>query len=184
MFKKISIFIVVALLVYSCSKKAPFDTVTEDDLATHYCNDPLAINYNHGFPGTPDNSVCVYPTEVFTGTYSLTDSIYNGEYELDTILYYTIGFKANSLTELRMYGFCPSGDSVRLTADRYYKALVDSTLSLPDSNMVEGHVFCRAVDTIKGTINKYIGDSTMLRINLTIASDTGVNYHIGTGVKK
>ena len=184
MFKKIAIFIVAVTLVYACSKSTPFDTVTEDDLSTHYCNDPIAINYNIGFPGTADNSICIYPTEVFDGTYQLADSVYNGEFELDTVLYYNVGFYAKSRTELRMYGFCVNGDTVRLTADRYYKASVDSTLTLPDSNLIEGHVFCRAIDTIKGSISKYSSDSNKLRINFIIASDTGINYHIGTGVKK
>lgn len=184
MFKKITMFVIAVLLVYACNKQEPFDTVSNADLATHYCNDPLAINYNIGFPGTVDNNVCIYPTEVFTGTYELKDSIYNGEFELDTVLNFTVGFTASSLTGLKMYGFCVNGDTVRLTADRYYKAGVDSTLTLPDSNLIEGHVFCRAIDTIKGSINKYSTDSNKLRINFIIASDTGINYHIGTGIRK
>ena len=88
-----------------------------------------------------------------------------------------------SLTRVKLSGFCPSGDTVRLTADRYYKAAVDSTM-LVDSSMVEGHVFCRAIDTIKGMISKYSGDTERIRVNFIIASDTGINYHIGTGIKK
>lgn len=179
---KIFICIAVILLVYACKKPTPFDNPTDEQFINRYCNDPAAINFNHGFPGTADNSICIYPTDVFTGTYKLKDSIFNGEFELDTILDYTVSFHTTSLTQLKLSGFCINGDTVRLTADRYYKAAVDST-RLQDSSMFEGHVFCRGLDTIRGTINKYKTDSNKIRVNFIIASDTGINYHIGTGIK-
>lgn len=175
--------IALLALFYACAKKEPFDTATAEQFADKYCNDPIAINYNHGFPGTADNSICVYPTDVFQGSFTLKDSIYDADFNLDTILDYTVTFKTISLTKTRLSGFCINGDTVRLTADRYYRAAVDSTM-LPDSSMVEGHVFCRGVDTIRGNITKYEGDTAKIRINFIIASDTGINYHIGTGIKK
>lgn len=170
-------------MFYACAKNEPYNTPSDEQLSTHYCNDPIAINYNHGFPGVADNSVCIYPTDVFQGTYQLRDSVFNAEYELDTILEYVVSFQARSLTRLVMSGFCPNGDSIRLTADRYYKAGVDSTM-LQDSSMREGHIFCRQADTISGFITRYNSDTDKIRINLAIASDTGINYHIGTGLKK
>lgn len=183
MFRKLSICILLLMLLYACDKSKPFDTATDEQFASLYCNDPVAINYNQGFPGTVDNSTCIYPTDVFKGTYLLRDSILNGEFELDTILEYKVTFHTLSLTQLRLSGFCINGDSVRLTADRYYKAAVDSTLLLPDSTMMEGHVFCRGLDTIMGNLSKLGGDTDRIRINFIIASDTGINYHIGTGIK-
>lgn len=183
MIKKLSICVLALLLLYACQKSEPFDTANDSMFEGHYCNDPIAINYNHGFPGTPDNAVCVYPTDVFRGTYRLRDSIFNEEFELDTVLEYTVTLHQSSLTKLRMSGFCLNGDSVRLTADRFYKAGVDSTLLMPDSVLVEGHIFCRFIDTIMGSVTKYKDDSNKIRINFTIASDTGRNYHIGTGIK-
>lgn len=174
---------VALMLVYACTKQEPFDTATEDQFATRYCNDPVAINFNQGFPGTADNTTCIYPTDVFKGTYRLRDSILNGEFELDTVLEYVVTFHTISLTQTRLSGFCINGDTVRLTADRYYKAAVDSTLLLPDSILMEGHVFCSALDTIKGTLTRLTGDTDKIRINFTINSDTGINYHIGTGIK-
>jgi hypothetical protein len=181
----IKIFISAALLAlfYACSKSEPFDTASAELFSDRYCNDPIAINYNHGFPGTADNSICIYPTDVFKGSFSLKDSIYDADFNLDTVLDYLVTFHTVSLTNVKLSGFCINGDTVRMTADRYYRAAVDSTM-LPDSSMVEGHVFCRGVDTIKGNIIKYDGDTAKIRINFIIASDTGINYHIGTGIKQ
>lgn len=184
MFKKALIFIVVMSgIIYACKKEEPFDTITEEQLASRYCNDPEAINFNVGFPGTADNSICRYPTEVFYGSYSLKDSIYNASFELDTVLEYTFTFHQLSRTKLHVSGFCTGGDSIHLTADRYYKASVDSTILLPDSTLLPGSVFCRTVDTLSGTISKYANDSNKIRLNFIIYSDTGINYHVGTGTK-
>lgn len=180
---KIFISVAVLALFYACSKSEPFDTATADQFSGKYCNDPIAINYNHGFPGTVDNSTCIYPTDVFKGSFALKDSIYDADFNLDTVLDYTVSFTTISLTKTRLSGFCINGDIVRLTADRYYRAAVDSTM-LPDSSMVEGHIFCRTIDTIRGNISKYSGDTDKIRINFIIASDTGINYHIGTGIKQ
>lgn len=185
MYKKIIIFtVLVTALVYACKKSEPFDTVTQEDLADRYCNDPIAINYNIGFPGTPDNSICIYPTDVFTDTYELEDSVFNADVELDTVYNYTVRFLRISQTRVFLTGYCPGGDSLELTADRYYKASVDSTLLLPDSTLLPGQVFCRQLDTISGSIIKYPDDSNKIRITFTIASDTGINLHYGTGIKK
>lgn len=170
-------------LFYACSKSEPFDTASQEQFADKYCNDPIAINYNHGFPGTADNAICIYPTDVFKGTYELKDSIYDADFNLDTVLGYMVSFHTVSRTRVKLSGFCINGDTVRLTADRYYRAAVDSTM-LPDSSMIEGHLFCRAIDTIKGTITQFGSDTSKIRINFIIASDTGINYHIGTGIKK
>lgn len=183
MHKKIAIYISGLLLFMACAKSDPFDKADEDQFGNRYCNDPIAINYNHGFPGTADNTTCIYPTDVFTGTYLLKDSIYDADFNLDTILDFMVRFHRVSLTQLKLSGFCLNGDTVRLTADRYYRAAVDSTL-LPDSSMMEGHVFCRAIDTLTGTINKYKDDSNKIRVSFIIASDTGINYHVGTGIKQ
>lgn len=183
MLRNITILLFLAVVFYSCGKTAPFDEPVADQFDTLYCNDPIAINYNLAFPGTPDNSICIYPTDVFGGSYSFKDSIYNGEFELDTVLDYTIVFNRTSQTQLNVLGFCPGGDTIEMTATRYYKAVADSTMILPDSTLLPGQVFCRSLDTLSGSISKVDSDSTKIRINFTIASDTGVNYHIGTGTQ-
>ncbi|MBW7912689.1 MAG: hypothetical protein H3C54_03075 [Taibaiella sp.] len=182
-YTKSLISLALLALFYACTKQEPFDTASQEKFAGRYCNDPIAINYNHGFPGTADNSICIYPTDVFQGSFVLKDSVYDADFNLDTVLDYMVKFNTISLTNTRLSGFCINGDTVRLTADRYYRAAVDSTM-LPDSSMIEGHVFCRGVDTIKGNILKIEGDTPKIRINFIIASDTGINYHIGTGIKQ
>lgn len=149
---------------------------------TPYCNDPEAINYNWDFPGTPDNSICFYPTDVFAGTYLFDDTIYNEAYERDTILQYQIVIRAYSNTRFALVGFC--GDSIKLTADRFFKATIDSTLNTIDQTPLNGQIVCRTVDTISGTINTSFADSTRIRINFNVASDTGLNYHVGTAIQQ
>lgn len=177
-------FVTILLLstFYACQKSEPFDSPDKNDFDRLYCNDPIAINYNFNFPGTVDNSTCIYPTDVFEGSFLLRDSIYNAEFALDTVNEITVSFVRLSQTELLLKGFCPSGDTLTLTADRYYRASVDSTLILPDSTFLDGQVFCRSLDTLSGFI-KSITDSNRIQVNFTIVSDTGVNYHIGTGTK-
>lgn len=190
MYKKSIIFILlIAGIVYGCTKDEPFDTPNDEQFQSRYCNDPKAINFNIGFPGVADNSICIYPTQVFNGSFNLRDSVFNGEFQLDTVLEYIVSFQKGldsnqqpSNSKLILKGFCPAGDELTLTADRYYKASVDSTM-LVDSTLLPGQVFCRTTDTISGTISKYADDSNKIRINLIIYSDTGINYHIGTGIK-
>lgn len=183
MIKKLSICIALLAVLYGCVKSEPYNEVNDAQFAGQYCNDPIAINYNQGFPGTANNKICIYPTDVFRGTFKLRDSIYNGEFELDTVIEYLVTFHPASLTKVKMTGLCSYGDTVRLTADRYYKATVDSTVLPMNAGLIEGHSFCRAIDTIMGSVSKYIDDSNKIRINFIIASDTGINYHIGTGLK-
>lgn len=180
--RKILLTILLLSSFYACQKSDPYPAASEDDFDSPYCNDPIAINYNFEFPGYVDNTTCIYPTDVFEGNYLLRDSVYNAEFALDTINEMTVSFVRISQTELLFKGYCPSGDTVTLTADRYYKASVDSTLIMPDSILMDGQVFCRTLDTLSGTITK-VADSGKIRINFTIVSDTGINYHIGTGIK-
>lgn len=180
-----NVFIVILLItaMYSCTKSEPYNEPNEQLFENKYCNDPEAINYNDGFPGTPDNSICIYPKDVFVGTYALRDSVLNLDFELDTIWVMDISVYALSNNVLRVTGFCNQGDSLDFTADRYYKATADSVL-FPDSTLLPGQYGCRALDTLIGTLRKDQLDTNLLRINWTITSDTGINYHIGTAVKK
>lgn len=182
MSKKILILIVLISTFYGCAKNAPFNDPNESLFENKYCNDPEAINYNDGFPGTPDNNTCIYPRDVFVGTYSLRDSILNVDFELDTVWVMDISVFANSNNVLRITGFC-DGDSLDFTADRYYKATADSVM-FPDSTLLPGQYGCRTLDTLVGTLTKDKIDTNRLKINWTITSDTGVNYHIGTAIKK
>ena len=169
------------ILLMSCSKQQ--DATVDDGIFDRlYCNDPEAVNYNRDFPGTPDNSTCFYPKDLFEGTYIFKDTIYNAEYERDTILDYNITIHAQSNTLLKLTGFC-SQDSVTFIADRFYKATVDST-TFQDSNKIAGQILCRSTDTLTGIITTEESDNTKIRIVWAIASDTGLNYHNGTATKQ
>src|SRR5947208_3141374 len=69
---------VLFLISASCKKYTDQPGKSDPRLARKYCNDPSAVNYNRDFPGTEDNSICYYPTDVFKGQYTFTDSIYSG----------------------------------------------------------------------------------------------------------
>lgn len=180
--KKIKSILLISILLAGCSKTNENQSVDEGLFTRKYCNDPEAVNFNHGFPGTPDSSVCFYPKDVFAGSYLVEDSIFNTEFELDTVLQKTFTFIALNNSNLKLNGFCPTGESIFFTADRFYKAQSDS-MFFQDSTFIPGQLICNTNDTLIGTINKIEGDTQKIRINWTISSDTGVNFHIGTGQK-
>ncbi len=177
---------ILTLLAVSCSKDSSTHS-TDDRLSRPYCNDPLAVNYNQTFPGTPDNSICYFPTEVFRGEYTFADSVYDQDYQRRDSLEYPISILALDKTKFVILGFCfkgqKEGDSLKFTADRFYKATADSTLTT-DSVKLNGQLACNIKDTISGFILRDKYDTTLLHINITVLTDTGAAYHIGSAKKK
>ncbi len=158
-------------------KKATTDNPgTDPRLSRLYCNDPDAVNYNWNFPGTPDNSTCYYPTEVFASAYTFNDSVYfsDGQYLFSKL--YTLHVYPLGKTKLGITGFCGPYDSLKLTADRFYRAQLDSTIE-------NGQPLCSNTDTISGYIIQNMKDSSLLQIEFLVASDTGINIHRGTATK-
>ncbi|MEZ5018324.1 MAG: hypothetical protein R2800_14790 [Flavipsychrobacter sp.] len=177
------IILVFLVFLAACSKSDNEGPDISDKLTNPYCNDPEAINYNWGFPGRPDNTTCFYPKDIFVGVYSFSDSIYNANLELKKVNDITLTIYANSNNILRVTGFCSNTDSIRLTADRFYRSYADSTIT-NDSVVLDGQIVCRTVDTLSGYLIKDKNDSTKLSVNITVASDTGLNFHLGTAYKK
>lgn len=142
-----------------------------------YCNDPTAVNYNWDFPGRPDSSVCIFPSDLFAGSYRFTDSIYFAGGELDSAhsgKEYTLNIARINNTQMRLSGFCDGGQTVPLTGTRtQFRAVVDTVT-------VRGALFCRPVDTVIGYISRRLADSLNLSVELTVYADTGVNLHRGT----
>lgn len=167
----------------ACNKWKDPAPVNDPRLTNPYCNDPGAVNYNWGFPGKPDNSICFYPTDLFKGTYLFIDSVYQSStgyflYEDSiTLNFYPID---GSHTRLAVIGFCGT-DSLLLTAGvGSFTASVDTTLG--DSLTYRGQRWCRILDTVNGTIlNSRI--DTLLHVNLQIISDTGITTHVGKARK-
>jgi hypothetical protein len=142
-----------------------------------YCNSPTAVNYNWDFPGRPDSSVCIFPSDLFAGTYLFTDSIYFAGGQLDSARSgqaYTLSVTRVSRTQMQLSGFCPGGQTIPLTGNRtQFQAVVDTVT-------LRGALFCRPVDTVSGMLSRSLTDSLNLSVALTVYSDTGVNVHRGT----
>ena len=179
----ISILLAVgSSIFFSCAKWKDPKAVTDPRLTNPYCNDPLAVNYNWGFPGKPDNTICFFPTDLFDGTYFFRDSIYR-----DTLFIradsFTLTMSALSHTKITVAGFCVNGNKITLTAGPTYVAIVDTTEG-DTTTINHGQMLCRIQDTISGTISKDRVDSTLLHITLQVASDTGMTMHYGNARKQ
>ncbi len=178
----LSIASIITLGLFACNKwKDPAPT-NDPRLTNPYCNDPDAVNYNWGFPGKPDNSLCFYPKDLFIGTYMYVDSVYITDRNLfiyaDTV-YLHIYSRPASNSKIAIVGFCGS-DSLKLTAGASYIATIDTLIG--DTLTSRGQQWCRAKDTVSGTVfNSRI--DTLLHINLQIVSDTGITTHIGKAKK-
>lgn len=169
--------ILLVVLIGACQKYK--DKVTNGDprLTNPYCNDPNAVNYNWGFPGKPDSTICIFPNQLFVGRYVYYDSIYQADYSFSYASTDTLLIFSTSHTALKMVGFCPIGDTMSLTAGISYVATVDTT-------EVKGQTLCRIQDTVSGTITKNLADTIAeVHINFTVYADTGTTYHIGTALK-
>jgi len=191
MIKDLRGILVVAALACAIASCAKYKDKTADPSIANgfnstYCNDPEAVNYNDGFPGTPDNSKCFYPTDVFSGTYSFTDVVYYSEDYLaapNMNRTYDLMLTPLSRTQLAVYGICSNGGFVSFTADRFYKAVGDSTFYI-DSVKMPGQIFCNSIkDTITGLVSRTAYNDT-LNISFTIVSDTGITFHTGKAIKK
>lgn len=178
--KRFSFFLILAFLalvaIVSCQKWKDSKPFTDPRLTNPYCNDPNAVNYNWGFPGRPDDSICFYPTDVYVGKYLFIDSVLHSDnsfFYSDSIM---LNFYALSQTKMAILGFCSSGDSVKLTVDRSMNAVIDTTIA------GFGQAFCGSIDTVSGTIQRVITDTTnkTFTLNFTVVSDTTVNFHTGT----
>lgn len=191
MLTAIFLFVIIIATTFSACKKWK-DSIATDDPRLHdrkYCNDPEAVNYNWGFPGVPDNSICIFPSDLYKGTYFFTDSIYNANDVFDSLLSkqtYTIQVLALSKKHLAITGFC-TNDTLFFTAGRTtYTATADSTFKLNDTTKAFGQPMCRLLDTLSGSITKNSLDTsnTKIKFNWKVVSDTGINYHKGTAVKQ
>lgn len=187
-FKLVLVLLAVGVFIFSCKKYKDPNPATDPRIATRkYCNDPKAVNYNWDFPGVPDNSVCFYPTDIFKGGYSFTDSIYRADNSFDSassLITYTLHIIPNTTNKFSLVGFCGNGDSLKFTAERTsYRANADTTIKLNDTTLVYGQFFCSSQDTMTGTLIRPKGDSVRLLIDFTVHSVTGINFHRGTAIK-
>jgi len=180
------VFFAVAGLFYSCKKYKDAAPVTDPRLTNPYCNDPEAVNYNWGFPGKPDNTVCFYPSDLYVGTYKFRDSIYT----LSGLFISADSFELNisripgtQKNRINVAGFCGGGILLALTASASYTATIDTVIG--DSlSMHQGQQFCHVYDTVTGNIDRDRVDSTLLRVSFQVVSDTATYTHTGRAIKK
>jgi hypothetical protein len=166
-----------AVLFFSCAKWVDKKAV-DPHLTNPYCNDPRAVNYNWGFPGRPDDSVCFFPDDLFKGKYIYQDSIYLPD---NTYLFSraeTLSIYGLSDTLIGMVGMCPSlTDTLKLSAATTYIATVDTVVGY-------GQLACRPLDTLAGTLTKLYYNDTVMLVYFTVNSDTGITIHKGQAYKQ
>jgi len=174
--RNLILFSLVLFFFTQCKKYKDPDPFTDPRLTNPYCNIPSAINYNWNFPGIPDNSTCIFPAQIYNGTYFYRDSFYNERETLVGKDSFDIQFDDIDTTQLLITGFC-NALSLKAKANRFLKFQLDS-------NTNKGQLFCRTKDTIAGNgYSTHIND-TLIHLSYTILTDTGIVYHTGIATKK
>lgn len=177
----------IAVVIYSCSKYEDPPAADGSGLTNKYCNDSRATNYNWGFPGIPDNSVCIYPVDSFLGNWSLTDSMFRPNGENIGVQFKTLTFTGTEDTAkigFSITGWCSNNTPIYLIANKYSYAYIDTL-----AEGTSGQFFCGATtDTLSGQLNMYNdGDSTLkgrMEINFVVNDASGTVNHKGTAVKQ
>lgn len=170
------------LIAASCLKvKNPAPVKPNPNLTNHYCNDPNAINYNWGFPGIPDSSVCIYPVDPFLGKWQLVDSVFHSDSTFNYVDTQTITFESTDDTlheHLKITGLCNGGNTfLTATANKYRQATIDSM-----DNHTAGQLFCSPTDTISGEFQFLFSAKDTMSVRLTVlGSNSG--YHKGFAKK-
>lgn len=172
---------IALLVVASCLKKEDLPKGEPPaGLINHYCNDPRGINYNWGFPGIPDSSVCIYPVDTFVGQWLLTDSVFNPDSSFNRVNTRTLTFTATEdtlLTHLKISGFCPNNQTLYATADKYGQATLDTLV-----DHAPGQLLCSPSDTATGKFYFPIdgGDTMLIQFDVI-----GINagFHNGRATK-
>lgn len=170
--------ILLPLLLGACKKYTDTPGDFDPRLERRYCNDPEAVNFNRDFPGTADNSVCVYPSDAFEGAYRYDDSVYDGAQKLVKVQRIDFNITGTDRIHFQLNGFCPgSSQSIAFTSSRSLRAQADTTA-------LKGQILCRPTDTVSGFITMPLFDSTRIRFSLTVISDTGTVFHQGTAYRQ
>lgn len=176
------LFTLTAIVFYACKKYVEPPPATLDPrLTNHYCNDPLAINYNWNFPGIEDSSICIYPVDSFKGAWLFHDTIYLQSGDTESVQLRQLVFTSTedtTKTHLAVTGWCSGNTPFFVTANRYNRADVDTFPGGPF-----GQYLCTQTDTLNGNINKNTGDPNTMKVDFTISSPEGIKYHRGTAVR-
>ncbi|GAA4464569.1 hypothetical protein GCM10023093_15160 [Nemorincola caseinilytica] len=178
----ISFLLLAAIVALSCKKWVDPAPVDDPRITNPYCNDPEAVNYNWGFPGKPDNTVCFYPSDVFAGRYKVHDTVSKDDLFISAdSMMMTIVKLSNR--DIRLEGLCPSGTALLATAGAQYNATLDTTVG--DSlTLYPGQFFCRHQDTVTGVLYRDKVDSSLMYMEFSVRSDTGTTRHKARAIKQ
>jgi|SRR5690554_613977 len=181
-FKILAIFAFILTGIISCKKEGDPDPIDlEDQLTNPFCNDPRAINYNWGFPGKADSTVCQFPVDSFLGNWIFTDSVFYEDETFSEVVIRNLQFFSTEdtlLQHMEVHGWCMNNNIIYLTADRFNNALLD--------DLIENHggqLGCSSEDTLSGHFNKnFIGNDSM-RITVSEKGAEGTKNHRGLAIR-
>ncbi len=148
-----------------------------------YCNDPEAVNYNWGFPGNINDSLCIYPTDLFVGDWILTDTVFNDTFAIVEIQERTISFvnkSDDSMSHLmELQGYCNNNTPIVLQANRFMLA---SLVDLIEDDL--GQLGCDGESILTGFIRLKDFQSDTLYLQIMRRSAQDDNFTIkGTAFK-
>jgi hypothetical protein len=170
-------YLLVFILFGACKKYSDPAPFSDPRINNPYCNVPAALNYNWGFPGIPDNSLCIYPSTFFSGNYFYRDSTFDIGMNFLSQDSFPITITVVDTSRVNISGFCGT-NVLQAKTDKFYKIKFDSTFAY-------GQHLCSSTDTVTGGGSKKdISDTATIKFAYTLLSDTGVSYHIGTATKQ
>lgn len=164
------IFFALPFLSIMACQKATDQETPAIELTRKYCNDPYAVNYNDSFPGIPDNTKCRYPFDVFLGTWEMQDSVFRSDNSYLSANTRDITFTEVSDTlrnKMNVNGWC-SGSPLKLSANKYGKAMIVNQLPYPDS----AQVAC-GNDTLMGYMQISILSNDTMHIEMVNRNTSG-----------
>ncbi|MFM6944660.1 MAG: hypothetical protein ACKOXV_05180 [Bacteroidota bacterium] len=177
---RVLFFIVIVCLssFIACTKWTVTQSPSDPRLTQKYCNDPFAVNYNWGFPGLPDNSTCVYPADLYLGTYLFHDSIYSIANVLIDTNQVLLHIYKQKMDRVVILGFTTAVDSLFVSVLKNGNGSLDSLQNIP------GQLLSNVLDTVNGTCFKYLSDTLRLKINWKLKTATGIYFHKGSAIKQ
>src|SRR5690554_1322158 len=171
-----ALFLAIAFFFASCEKYE--DKANKDwDGDEFYCNDPEAVNYNWGFPGEINDSLCIYPTELFVGDWIMIDTVFNDTLAIIDIQQRAVSFvnksddSLNHLIELE--GYCEDHSTIIFQANRFMLA---SVLDILVDDL--GQLNCDGESIITGFIRTQSLQSDTLYLQLMKRTAQDENFMI------
>jgi hypothetical protein len=149
------LLILIASIAINATACKPYKDPAPKDLGltNPYCNNPFAVNFNWGFPGKPDNTVCIFPAQVFAGNYKLYDSITSNN--ASTI------FNDSALVSLAQLNDSTLTLSNHCVGNNYVVRATKTLQFYVDSTTLLGAPFCNG-DTIAGNARKLNIDDSII----------------------